>query len=484
MLELMLKYPRLTFRRYSVVFYNPNAKVFVPIESVFLGNVLATPWSQLIREFKQWFQYERLSHAQRGYEPLIRFDKTYSIISGEERNRKGKLFDFKPKEVLDELLRRVEAEYKARNLLLIGGDDAFRFQLSGVTAHVGDIILDGYVKSKTHGGLRDKKKFERVTVTGPFEDSKVIYADLYGESEDFVEATKKQGYSHVRLFDTNIAARLYYAKKYPHKVEGFRKLLKRRPKLTFFVPFYSERGKEPKLRAPHIHPDTTQIPLSYLKWSILMDYFFNKHSFYEIGKKLNEIEPLFHPIVISKLFDGVAGFEALVHSYPFSQEHMQQYPPPFRQFVMSMISALERQGYQLNGYQIEKKFSKYEVGSIEFTKDGEFVRLLLSPKYPPVYIKRRRSNNPVDIFRQVDTAIHQHPFAELFEPKTVFDDKTRTDQPYEVMVPFQFKIPQAMWADYKAVVATEFPGGTVALEQRLNERNIQNRSRIIKMMRA
>lgn len=462
----------------------------MPVESVFFGNILAAPYSELVRQFKEWFGYEQLTDEQKGYIPLFRFDGRYSLLvdeGGTKKTKRGKLFEFTSKDVLENLLTRIEKEYKARNLLYVGGDDAFtvdpKEKKSRYIAHVGDVVLDGHVKTKTHGGLKQKSAFERVIVHGPFEDSSTIFDELYGQSEDFAEAMKKQGFSHVRLMDTNIAALLYYAKKHPQKVKGFNLLKGRRAGLTFFVPFYSDRARTAEMAVPHITTGK-QPPLSLLKWSVMMDYFFNGNNFYSIGKKLNRLEPLFNPITINKIVDGAAGFEVLAHSYPFSQEHMRDYSRPVQEIVVSMLSALERKGFKLNGYSIEKKFSDYEVGTIEFTKGSENIRFLFSPEYPPVYVKRESAKKPVDIFRPIDPATHKHPFEELFEPKIVYDDKTRTETPYEVIVPTQFRIPQEMWDDYRRAINFHFPGGAEALRTRVHERDIPEKSRIIQMLKS
>ena len=110
------------------------------------------------------------------------------------------------------------------------------------------------------------------------------------------------------------------------------------------------------------------------------------------------------------------------------------------------------------------------------------MRFSFSSQYPPVYIRRKKSKNPVDVFKQIDSSIHNHPFAELFEPKTVFDDKTRTEQPYEMVVPTQFDIPREMWRDYKTAFQAHFPGGTEGLKRRLYERDVPRRSRILRML--
>lgn len=485
MLEMRLAYPELGFRRYSVVFNNPHSKVFLPVESVFLGNILATPWPQLVDEFREWFRYEQ-NGKERGYIPWFEFNTRRYRVSvdedGENRERVRELFAFKPEEVLEELLSRVESEYKARNLLRIGGDDAFGIKLGkygkGKIAHTGDVVLRGFVKTKSHGGQGQKTKYERVKVTGPFEDSLIIYDDMLGQSEDYDEAAQKQGYAHVKLLDTNIAALLFYAKLHPEKIKGLEYVGDR----TFFVPFYTVKGKRmPRVMDPHM-VSGTQPPLMLLKWSVLMDHFFNGNNFYSIGRRLNEVQSLFHPTVIRKIRNGQAGFEGLASTYPFSREHLAEYSPPVQRFARSMLHALKRNGFRLNGYPIEKKFSEHEIGTIEFTNGDDIVRFLFSKQFPPVYIRRKASKTRVEVFGSPTE--HAHPFAELFERKTVFDDKTRRDQPYEVAIPTDIPIPEEMWPDYRAAVQTHFPGGIEGLVTRLFERNIENRGAIIEMLEA
>lgn len=466
-----INYLQFTGRRYAVALYNNNSKTLVPLESTFIGNILATPQRDLVARLKKWLEYEK---GQIDHEKLFDVSRKYKLKVREKREireRFRRLIELTPNQIALALSYKIKSKEGSHSLLRKGGEEAFNMDIKGgKRIHAGNIILSGYVKSKSDARKAQIPKFRHVSITGPFNQSKDKLTSINCTGEASFYAEEKQGYTNLSLYCTHAGALSYFARENSDLIKRFshvRGLMGGGTEI--FIPFHS-RG----IVGEH--------DLDNLSVDVILNRYFNRQKLFKIGKKLSRIQEIYDGHLESLILDGRAGFEVLIDNYIF--DTAKGVNAHVRNLFNMMRNYLENEGYEMAGYCLEKKDSPYETVALMFRSkdDNKEVRLLFNKEFPPVAIVRKdmKQSRIVDVHGFTEPREYNHPFSELFMPISyAWDDRTRTTTGYEVVIPSDFRIPQPLWIDYKECIAEYFPGGVDGFEKQVYKRGIKNRSNLL-----
>ncbi|MFH1210085.1 MAG: hypothetical protein V1663_04830 [archaeon] len=489
-MNLKIKYPEFKPRRYGPTIDYGSSKTIIPAESFFIGDFLATPYSIIRDRLKRWLEFEKTyQELHPGYQKLFDVSRKYKVITRENdglNRRLLKLTDLNHRGLEFALSQRIRSEEDSYSLLRVGGAKAFDLDLDkgeGVDIYGGNVVLVGMVKSKGDARKAQEVRFKHVSVKGPFERSVLKFKDVNCDCEDSKRAREKQGYQNVNLVCIHAGALMYYASKNMFNIKGLRE-----KGTQIFLPFNSTLPQKPIIDPSLIEGGLEWIisgeqpDLDHLVTDVILSRYFNKESLFSIGKKLTKIPVIYDRILESLILSGTVSFEVLTESYIFGSS--KSINPAVRTLFTQIESRLEDQGkgFKKAGNCLEKRDSPYETIALIFKRDEEEVRLLFNRDFPPVAIVRRNLDSSVRIHHYPKPETSLHPFEELFMPKIMFDDKTRRNTKYEVIIPSEFPIPAALREDYKMTIAQHFPNGLEGFRQQVIKRGLKNQKNLLDLV--
>ena len=475
-----LTYPEFVARNYGVAIpenYQRKNKPFIDPSSFALARWFLNSPAQKEQMVRRWI--EEVNNPEKGYTQIFTFDKKVLVDIGDKRNdgspkkTKKNPLELTVNQLLEECRARTFKQYGSYNMFDLSFTDIF-FLNDGDKKSIQPVTKEGVVLSgslKRKSGGRTERAYDRVRIKGPFERSRILLADISSYDKDHEMASMKQGYTNVQLVSTTVAALLYLASRNPKAVKGLKSLQKKWKGAKVWLPFdfltpqsipkglYSiKKGKQPSLDC--------------LVVDAVIDKFFNNSSKYEIGKKISRSAVIMNRKLWSMIYEGAAGFEVLAQKYVIGKS--EPLDKDLREWIIAYKGYLKRNGFKEVGNVVEKKGSQHEVKPVRFVNEKrEERRIIFSREYPPVVIKRKpRKNAEVDVFydeKRTEPMKYVHPFAELFQPKPMFDDCRRILTNYQVVIPTEVYLPNSMISDYHTAIQEFYPGGSASFIRKVHQ---------------
>jgi hypothetical protein len=474
-MEYEIKYAGFSPRNY-VAAIEEDGRNNIPLidpTSFFLARWYLTPATELKDILRRWQE-----PRPKEYVEVIDLNREYLLDVGDvnrnqtpKRTRKN-LAEITAEQFAANVREAIKRQYGCYNMFDMDARDIFFLDKDeeSLRPFGGDLMLSGRIKPKSGGN--QGRNFDAVSITGPFNTSQIPLARISSQSDDARYGSMKMGYHAGEYLDTTAAALLCFASQNPKQIKNLEAVMKRRPAAKIWLPYnpYNAQEDLPIEGVVYSAKRGQQPSMDFLMTDVILDFVMNGSSKYETAKKVAKIPVIYDRMLYEKIRDGQARFTVLPNKYVF--ERSNPIDSKLREWHNRMHGELKRWGFEFKGLVLEKKDSEHEVVAMDYRKGSESVRLLFSKDYPPVYVKRAPRKDAVsDVFwqeKRTGPYEYQPPFAELFQPKQMFDDSTRIVTNYEVKIPTMIWLSDEMIRDYKKAIAAFYPGGVEAFSRKIH----------------
>jgi hypothetical protein len=445
---------------YVVALHNPRNTPLISPLPFMLGRWRAVRLGQ-----KRRFLDDRLTaELPNDFEPVLDVRRTMvEVKEGRKTARRRRHpYSLNRGELEHNLKRWTERDFHDASMMTRGGDQIFQ-DVRPQQQYGGEIWLAGKVRRRGSPTKRDR--FVEIAIAGPFESSRVRFADVVAAGDtEFLWAKKKHGYANAHYLSLEAAAQLFYARYTQEAIDNLPEVQGRRG-IRIWLPFHSfEPQYHPGISARTM--SRSRMPLKHLMVDTLVAYLTRgKKTKYDLNSALLRVPVIYDPILMEDIQKGDASFVPIAESWVFDRS-ADKVPTAQRNWYGEMNRRLENMGYRRSLAAMENKGTEFEAYAIEYINKNDsnkIMRLMFFDGLPPLVVERVLDPRyRTEVFRQEneEPATPAHPFAMLMKPTTTWDDRRRRFTASEVTLapPFGY-VPEEMVADYHAAIAEFFPGG-------------------------
>jgi len=473
-----IQYPEFRAARYGpLVTSNPRNIPMLTPEVFFLGNGLTTHPNRLYQEIASWQRFKKgpkefkvqLFPLERDFIAWLGERKP----NGQKQRRKRRLPDLSLEELARALADKVEIKDGNKNILMYHGhQDHNKRAVSRI--HGASKMITAKVKHCGDKKDQDKALYHSVQIDGPYVDSVPRFNDFRCTCLDAFWSDTKRGDSNFHAICKHVAALMEYVSRNPRAFENYIRLRKRfkrdqRP-LRVFTPFHTDYVRPDVMEffdmesLPHVARGKKQPRLDHLKIDVLLAHYFENQNYADLSKKLLRL-PIYDIGLVNMILNGDVVFEVMPQSQLFGVDSTVD--RRVRNLKRNIETALNKEGFRIQGYCYEKRNSKEEVIAVNYLPDPEKpntavgeVRVLFSERYPPI-ILRRTPLKGARIYPFREHRTHVNPFAELYmnpEKTRRFDDRKRKYTKYTAELPNCY-IPEEFLPHYANMIRQNFKGG-------------------------